>query len=144
MMCSQEFRERGATHRAMSIAGARRLPRGLDHRRPMSTFNLNRREFLASGCSLAGATLLTAAGCTSNDDPVAPSPLSAIRGRGAPAKDDDLAEPRMIASIGGVLAATITASTNPVVVGGRQAAQPVTYDGTFPGPTLWAHPGDTI
>jgi len=110
----------------------------------MSTFNLNRREFLASGCSLAGATLLTAAGCTSNDDPVAPSPLSAIRGRGAPAKDDDLAEPHMIASIGGVLAATITASTNPVVVGGRQAAQPVTYDGTFPGPTLWAHPGDTI
>jgi FtsP/CotA-like multicopper oxidase with cupredoxin domain len=111
----------------------------------MSTRTVNRREFITSGCTFAGAALLGATGCAS-DNPVAPL-ASADADRkpvGKPSSNTDLTEPRVIASVGGVLTATITASTNPAVVGGRLARQPVTYDGTFPGPTLWAHPGDTI
>jgi len=111
----------------------------------MSTRAVNRREFITSGCTLASATLLGAAGCVS-DNPVAPIPSAGAgsqRGRTEPI-DGDLAEPRVIASVGGVLTATITASTNPAVVGGRHAKQAVTYDGTFPGPTLWVRGGDTV
>jgi len=111
----------------------------------MSTRAVNRREFIASGCTLASASLLGATGCIS-DNPVAPIPPSdADSQRGATVPPDgDLAEPRVIASVGGVLTATITASTNPAVVGGRHAKQAVTYDGTFPGPTLWVRGGDTV
>jgi suppressor of ftsI len=111
----------------------------------MATSTVNRREFVASGCALASATLFGTLGCDA-DRSVAPpaSPASDRRPRGADDATGDLAEPRVIASVGGVLTATITASTNPVVVGGRLAKQPVTYDGAFPGPTIWVRPGDTI
>jgi FtsP/CotA-like multicopper oxidase with cupredoxin domain len=111
----------------------------------MSTHAVNRREFITSGCTFAGAALLGATGCVS-ENPVAPlaTPTTGKAPAGKPSSDGDLAEPRVIASIGGVLTATITASTNPALVGGRLARQPVTYDGTLPGPTLWAHPGDMI
>ena len=111
----------------------------------MSTRPVNRREFITSGCTVAGAALLGAAGCAA-DDPVAPLASSAAdrKPTNKPSSDGDLTEPRVIASVGGVLTATITASTNPALVGGRLVKQPVTYDGTFPAPTLWVHPGDTI
>ena len=111
----------------------------------MSTRPVNRREFITSGCTFAGAALLGAAGCAA-DDPVAPLASSAAdrKPTNKPSSDGDLTEPRVIASVGGVLTATITASTNPAFVGGRLVKQPVTYDGTFPAPTLWVHPGDTI
>jgi suppressor of ftsI len=111
----------------------------------MSTRPVNRRQFLTSGCTLAGAALIGAPGCVS-DNPVAPlaPPAADRKPDGAPSSDGDLTEPRVIASVGGVLTATITASTNPAIAGGRHVKQPVTYDGTFPGPTLWVHPGDTI
>ena len=111
----------------------------------MSTRTVNRRAFIASGCTFAGAALLGAAGCDS-DNPVAPlaSPADDRKPDGRSSSDGDLREPRVIASVGGVLTATITATTNPTIVGGRVVKQPVTYDGTFPGPTLWVHPGDTI
>lgn len=111
----------------------------------MSTRSVNRREFITSGCTFAGAALLGSTGCVS-DNPVAPlASTAADRKPGnKPSSDGDLTEPRVIASVGGVLSATITATTNPVVVGGRIVKQPVTYDGTFPGPTLWVRPGDTI
>ena len=105
---------------------------------------VSRRDFVTSGCALAGATLFGTFGCDA-DSSVAPTPAASDRRpRGGDDAAGDLLEPRVIASVGGVLTATITASTNPAVVGGRRARQPVTYDGTFPGPTLWVRPGDTI
>jgi FtsP/CotA-like multicopper oxidase with cupredoxin domain len=105
---------------------------------------VSRREFVTSGCALAGATLFGTVGCGA-DDIVAPVAATGDRRpRGGDDAAGDLLEPRVIASVGGVLTATITASTNPAVVGGRHAKEPVTYDGTFPGPTLWVRPGDTI
>lgn len=112
----------------------------------MSTSPLSRRDFLASGCALAGASLLGVGTACSPDrvaGPNAPSPLDETASKARVAAGD-LPEPRVIASVGGVLTATITASTNPAVVGGRHAREPVTYDGTFPGPTLWVRPGDMI
>jgi FtsP/CotA-like multicopper oxidase with cupredoxin domain len=107
-----------------------------------------RRDFLRSGLALAGASVLgVSATACSRDDPVTPPrpPGDDHAGaRVARATGPDLAEPRVIASVGGVLATAIAAATNPAFVAGRRVLQPVTYDGTFPGPTLWAHPGDTI
>ncbi|HEY6223914.1 MAG TPA: multicopper oxidase family protein [Gemmatimonadales bacterium] len=62
------------------------------------------------------------------------------RGLGVP----DLLEPRVIASQGGILSANIVAATQPTNVAGRQILRPVTYNGTFPGPTLWVRPGDLV
>lgn len=59
-------------------------------------------------------------------------------------RDGDLAEPRVISSVGGALRASIACATIPTVIGGRHALEAVTYDGTFPAPTLWVRPGDTI
>jgi FtsP/CotA-like multicopper oxidase with cupredoxin domain len=112
----------------------------------MSSSVIDRREFLASGIAIAGAALLGAsATACSSDEPLAPAPPGAdpLAGRAAP-REEDLVEPRVIASVGGVLTASLTATTHPVKVAGRTAREPVTYDGTFPGPTLWVHPGDTI
>ena len=87
----------------------------------MSTRTVNRRSFITSGCTLAGATLLGAAGCVS-ENPVAPlaSPDGDRKPDRMPSPDGDLVEPRVIASVGGVLTATITATTNPAIVGGRR------------------------
>ena len=102
---------------------------------------LNRREFLQSGLTITGAAALglSAAACAAEralapetDSELGKSPLN------------DLAEPRVLSSVGGILTAAITASTSPASVGGRRALQPVTYNGTFPGPTLWVHAGDYL
>ena len=111
----------------------------------MNRTALDRREFIASGLGLAASTLagLSAAACTP-DSLLAPS-ARRTRPQGAVRRaDGDLPEPRIISSVGGVLRASITCATIPATVGGRHVRQPVTYDGTFPGPTLWARPGDTI
>jgi FtsP/CotA-like multicopper oxidase with cupredoxin domain len=111
----------------------------------MNRTALDRREFIASGLGLAASTLagLSAAAC-SPDSLLAP-PAPRIRPSAAVRRaDGDLPEPRIISSVGGVLRASIICATTPVSVGGRHALQPVTYDGTFPGPTLWARPGDTV
>lgn len=112
----------------------------------MSTFPIDRRAFLASGLTLTGATLLGAAGACTADQSVGPSPPAQPNPNAGTNNGDagDLTEPRVIASVGSVLSATITVSTNPAIIGGREALEPVTYDGTFPGPTLWVHPGDKV
>ena len=112
----------------------------------MSPKTVDRREFLASSIALAGASLLgVSATACSSDQAVGPAVPDASRvGEGGPSRANDLAEPRVISSVGGVLATAFAASTNPAFVAGRRVRQPVTYDGTFPGPTLWARPGDTI
>jgi len=111
----------------------------------MSPTTFDRREFLSSGLALAGATLLGVTACSHEDAlaPPAPPPPESDQSS-ANALDGDLAEPRVIGSVGGILAAAITCSTRPVTIAGRQVMQPVTYNGTFPGPTLWVRPGDTV
>jgi FtsP/CotA-like multicopper oxidase with cupredoxin domain len=107
------------------------------------TYQLDRRQFLAAGAAIAGATLLGPTGCTPDRiiAPTSDSKPDAIRN--VPL-DGDLPEPPVIASTAGILTAAITCSTNPVVIGGRRVREPVTYNGMFPGPTLSARPGDMI
>ena len=112
----------------------------------MSPSTFDRRAFLATGFTLAGATVLgvSTTSCSPEQN-VAPPPPDADRVAGtAGPRGGDLAEPRVIGSVGGVLATAFAVGTNPVLVAGRRVRQAVTYDGTFPGPTLWARPGDTI
>src|SRR5678816_1465214 len=110
----------------------------------MRPASIDRREFLTSGLTFAGTALLggSALACSS-DQLRAPSPRSAVRGRTVN-RDEDLAEPPIISSVGGLLSAAITCGTAPTLVGGRLAHEAVTYNGSFPGPTLWARQGDTI
>jgi FtsP/CotA-like multicopper oxidase with cupredoxin domain len=112
----------------------------------MSPSPIARREFLASGLTLAGAAVLGGVATACSPDQTVAPPLSKAVGAGGgpPLAPADLAEPRVISSVGGVLASSIVASTNPTKVAGRTVRQPVTYDGTFPGPTLQVRPGDTI
>ena len=110
----------------------------------MSRSPMNRRAFLEKGVTLAGAAALGAyaTACT-RDLGFAPaaSPEMAL-GRDFGVRD--LSEPRVLASRGGALTATIVAGTQPTNVAGRQILRPVTYNGTFPGPTLWVRPGDLV
>ena len=106
--------------------------------------NIRRREFVESGLTLMGATLLgTSLAACDAERTVAP-PLEKFEPRRASSVDGDLLEPPVIRSVGGTLKTVITASTGPVMIGGRSALQAVLYNGTFPGPTLWVRPGDTI
>ena len=102
---------------------------------------LNRREFLQSGLTIGGAAALglSVTACAA-ERTFAPESKSDV----ATGRLDDLPEPRVIASVGGILTAAITASTAPTTIAGRRVLQPVTYNGTFPGPTLFVHPGDYI
>lgn len=110
----------------------------------MSSPPIDRREFLTSGITFAGTALLggSALACSS-DRLLAPALRRSTLGTTV-IRDADLAEPPIISSTGGLLSAAITCSTIPTSVGGRMVHEPVTYNGTFPGPTLWARPGDTI
>src|SRR5215212_6244645 len=102
------------------------------------SYRLDRRQFLASGAALAGATLLGSSGCAP-DNIVAPRPASdPVSARVFPL-DGDLTEPPVISSVGGILTAAITCSTTPALIGGRRAREAVTYNGIFPGPTLSVH-----
>ncbi len=111
----------------------------------MSTPSLGRREFVASGLTVTGAWLL--GGCTP-DTLVAPRPAPAripdAPARAAVADDGDLVEPPVLRSAGGLLAASIAATTHPVTIAGRTVREPVTYGDAFPGPTLWVRPGDVV
>jgi suppressor of ftsI len=114
----------------------------------MSHHTIDRREFLTSGIALAGAGVLGASALACfNDQPTAPT-VGALDVVGPDAqlarRDGDLAEPSVSSSVGGVLSARIVAETRPVTVAGRTVVQPVTYNGSFPGPTLWVRPGDLI
>jgi suppressor of ftsI len=106
---------------------------------------LDRRQFVLSGVTLAGATLLgvSATSC-SPDEIAAPSSPSGLQPHNVVNGDGDLPEPPVISSIAGALTAGITCATNPVFVAGRRVHQPVTYNGSFPGPTLYVRPGDMI
>jgi FtsP/CotA-like multicopper oxidase with cupredoxin domain len=110
----------------------------------MRSPSVDRRQFVVSGLTFAGATLLgVTTGCKS-DELIAPSRTTDLEPRNLAADNGDFFEPGVIASVGGILTASITCSTSPVTVGGRRARQPVTYNGTFPGPTLWVRPGDVL
>ena len=110
----------------------------------MRSPSVDRRQFVVSGLTFAGATLLgVTTGCNS-DEIIAPSRATDLKPRNVVADDGDFFEPSVITSVGGILTASITCSTSPVTVGGRRAREPVTYNGTFPGPTLWVRPGDML
>jgi FtsP/CotA-like multicopper oxidase with cupredoxin domain len=105
----------------------------------MST--LNRREFLQQGLTVAGVAgigLYTTA-CS----PEALSPNAELLTT-APGIAGDLAEPSVIASLGGTLKASIVAQTAPTSFAGRTVAEPVTYGSTLPAPTLRVRPGDWV
>ena len=105
---------------------------------------VDRRQFVISGFTLAGSTILAgAAGCSADEITSIPASTGSSLEHSALA-DSDLAEPPVIQSIGGRLSAGITCGTTPVWVGGRRAREPVTYNGIFPAPTLSVRPGDTI
>jgi FtsP/CotA-like multicopper oxidase with cupredoxin domain len=111
----------------------------------MSRSTVDRRAFIASGLTFATTTLAGLAGSACSPESVLVPPRRRPTGSSVVRRSDgDLAEPRIISSVGGLLRASITCSTIPAVIGGRRALEPVTYDGTFPGPTLWVHPGDTV
>jgi suppressor of ftsI len=113
----------------------------------MSRRPIDRREFLTSGITLAGAGVLGGSALACFDDHLtAPAAASDLSGAATQiAKDNgDLAEPSVITSRGGVLSAAIVAETRPVSVAGRMVLQPVTYNGSFPGPTLWVRPEDLV
>lgn len=107
------------------------------------SYRLDRRQFLASGAALAGATLLGTSACAP-DDIVAPRTNPDLNSARVFPLDGDLPEPPVISSVGGILTAAITCSTSPASIGGRRARQAVTYNGSFPGPTLSVRPGDMI
>jgi len=110
----------------------------------MSRIALDRRGFLVSGLGLAASTLTGFSAACTPDSALAP-PLRLPRpGRIVRPGTGDLPEPRIISSVGGILSASIACGTAPATVAGRRVFEPVTYDGTFPGPTLWVRPGDTI
>ena len=111
----------------------------------MYSTRVDRRHFVASGLGLAGAALLgtSLSGC-SPDDILNPSSSPALEPRPIRSLDGDLFEPQVIRSAGGSLAVGITCATRPVTVAGRRVHQAVTYNGSFPGPTLVVRPGDMI
>lgn len=110
----------------------------------MSHSSIGRREFVASSATLAGATFLgLAAACDAPDVVAPPSPAEPLAQK-AGGEAGDLAEPRVIAGIGGIFCASLAIETQPVTIAGRRLHQPVTYGGTFPGPTLWVRPGQII
>src|SRR5215211_9195349 len=114
----------------------------------MSRVTIDRREFLASGISLAGAGVLGASAISCFSDRTSGPMISdrSMKDASPPTArlDDDLREPAVISSVGGLLATAIVCETKPVRIAGRQVGQPVTYNGSFPGPTLWVRPGDLI
>ena len=110
----------------------------------MSPRRVDRRQFVLSGFTIAGGTLLGATvGCSPDEITSVSNPLGLTPREARPA-DSDLPEPQVIQSVAGRLTASIACVTNPVSIAGRRARQPVTYNDAFPGPTLWVHPGDTI
>lgn len=111
----------------------------------MYSTRVDRRHFVTSGLGLAGAALLgtSLSGC-SPDDILTPSSSTALRPRPIGSLDGDLFEPEIIRSVGGRLAVGITCATRPVTLAGRRVHKAVTYNGTFPGPTLVVRPGDMI
>jgi len=112
----------------------------------MSPPMISRRDFLATGATLAGSAAVgaTVTGCAT-ERTLAPIPESPpAQAVGAPPASGDLAEPLRIVSAGGVLNATLALATAPVRVGGRVAKEPVTIGGSFPAPTLEVRPGDWL
>ncbi|HEX6614822.1 MAG TPA: multicopper oxidase family protein [Gemmatimonadales bacterium] len=101
----------------------------------------NRRDFLESSLAIAGGAAfgLSATACAA--ERVLQPDTSGTRAEGS---TPDLPEPAVLASVGGVLTAAITATTRPATIAGRRLLQPVTYNGTFPGPTLRVRPGDYL
>jgi suppressor of ftsI len=56
----------------------------------------------------------------------------------------DLWEPPVLRSANGILSTDITCGTKPVTIAGRKYLQAVTYNDSYPGPTLWVRPGDFV
>nr|WP_216607502.1 multicopper oxidase family protein [Arthrobacter sp. 260] len=95
---------------------------------------MTRRQLLALGAVGAGATAAGGAGLW----------LTTGTGSGSGyAGGEDLAEPQVLASRGGVLELDLTAAPARVRVGGREASVQA-FNGSLPGPTLRVHAGDTI
>lgn len=112
----------------------------------MSSPTMPRREFLATGLAAAGSALLSGSilSCTTDSATAPPPPTRTSTEPSAPAVDGDLADPRVIRSVGGVLSATIKIASDPVRVAGAPRFAPITYGNTIPGPTLRVNAGDTL
>jgi suppressor of ftsI len=103
---------------------------------------LSRRGFLTTGATIASGALLGATtGCAPERSltPNVPGPAPSLDRH----PDGDLGEPPLLQSTG-VLTASILCATHPVTVAGRTVYEACTYDGAFPGPTLWVPPGGAI
>lgn len=111
----------------------------------MSPSTVDRRQFVLSGVTFAGATLLglSAAAC-SPDELVAPPSSSGLALAKVLPLGGDLPEPQVIQSVAGILSTDIVCATSPTTIAGRRVREPVTYNGSFPAPTLSVRPGDTI
>jgi FtsP/CotA-like multicopper oxidase with cupredoxin domain len=109
----------------------------------MPATSWNRRQFLQTGLTVAGTAALSAYATACFPDR-STGPTSGPLADRRQSVDGDLADPHVLASVGGILSATIVAATEPTMIAGRRVLQPVTYNGTFPGPTLWVRPGDMV
>jgi len=110
----------------------------------MSHPTVNRRDFLASGLTLAGGLSLLGAAACESDRIAAPGTATTAGPAPAVGADGDLLNPPEIRSSGGLLTAAITCGTSATLVDGRQTLQPCTYGASFPAPTLRVRPGDLM
>lgn len=102
-----------------------------------------RRDFLAAGATIAGGLAIGGTGCS--PEPTTPLPLSPDSPPATTAiADRDLQDPPVIRGVGGVLAATIPVATDPALIAGSVRLAPVTYNNTYPGPTLRVEAGDLV
>jgi FtsP/CotA-like multicopper oxidase with cupredoxin domain len=111
----------------------------------MYSLPVDRRQFVVRGLTAAGATLLgvSATGCSS-DELIAPQSSSGLELAKVLPLDGDLPEPHIIRSIAGILSTDIVCATSPTTIAGRRVREPVTYNGSFPAPSLSVRPGDMI
>ncbi|MGV8896325.1 MAG: multicopper oxidase family protein [Rhodoglobus sp.] len=77
-----------------------------------------------------GAGLATVLSSTPGVPPLAPD-------------GSELAQPKLLRSVDGLLKVDLVAARSPVVIGGIRV-NALTYNGTLPGPTLVVRPGDTL
>lgn len=96
-----------------------------------------------SGAGSNGGVAAPASSSSPSTGASAPTTTSSPPSISAPPVGPDLREPQELRSVDGVLATTLVAAERRVEVGGREV-RTMTYNGSFPGPTLRIEAGDDL